>query len=131
MSSLADQSMQSSSVYSSSSTLTGDELTASRAGEDEEGRTKALLLERYLAQTLQEQQAQNKPDPAEVMRSVQSLLSFCLHEYALHASGRCAVRGRLLRKLADGYDRIFTHAMDLRAEERTEARDLERCAAPL
>jgi hypothetical protein len=111
-------------AYSGGTRLDAD--VAAEAASEKEGRTQALLLERYLARSLNEQRERGDADAETVLRSIQSLLSFCLNEFAVQCSGRCEARGRLVKKLAEGSERCFVHAMDLLAQDRENARDDER-----
>jgi hypothetical protein len=83
------------------------------------------MLEKYLAKSLQQQQQQGdaSEDVGGELKNIQSLIAFCLTEYAIQTSAHCDVRGRLLHKLADGYERLFLHAMDLIGEERQNSEE--------
>ena len=86
------------------------------------GRKDALVLERYLSRSLQSlHQKGLDSEPIDVLRDIQSLLSFCMSEYGMQTAARCNTRGRLLRKLADGYERLFAHTIDLLTEQRESA----------
>ena len=82
------------------------------------GRRDALMLEKSLAKTLKRQMDIGSEDVEGELKDIQSLIAFCLTEHAIQTSSYCAVRGRLLHKLADGYERLFLHSMDLIGEVR-------------
>lgn len=90
------------------------------------GRRDALVLERYLTRSLQALMTKGDGEPTAVLRDIQTLLAFCMNEYALQTAARCTTRGRLLRKLGDGYERLFVHTIDLLTQERESAEDAEK-----
>ncbi len=90
------------------------------------GRRDALVLERYLSRSLQTLMSKGDGDPTGVLRDIQTLLAFCMNEYALQTAARCTTRGRLLRKLGDGYERLFVHLIDLLTQEREAAEDAQK-----
>eukprot|EP01043_Picozoa_sp_COSAG02_P050345 COSAG02_NODE_5166_length_4576_cov_87.257754_3_plen_411_part_00 len=90
------------------------------------GRRDALVLERYLSRSLQTLMGKGDGEPTGVLRDIQTLLAFCMNEYALQTAARCTTRGRLLRKLGDGYERLFVHLIDLLTQEREAAEDAQK-----
>ncbi len=90
------------------------------------GRRDALVLERYLSRSLQTLMSKGDGEPTGVLRDIQTLLAFCMNEYALQTAARCTTRGRLLRKLGDGYERLFVHTIDLLTQEREAAEDAQK-----
>ena len=90
------------------------------------GRRDALVLERYLSRSLQSLMSKGDGEPTVVLRDIQTLLAFCMNEYALQTAARCTTRGRLLRKLGDGYERLFVHTIDLLTQEREVAEDTQK-----
>ena len=117
------------SAFSSAITASNPLFPTRLNAQANDGRMGALVLERYLARTLQAQQDKEESDAEIVLRSIQSLLSFCLNEFAVQTATQCEVKGRLVRKLAEGYERCFTHAMDLLDQERDTAKEDAREAA--